>query len=314
MPTMNSRAVADEKANSKPPRSLYRPNGGRTAVPPPSSWLEIRLFYVRIVSCCAPEAVPHRLILSHLRRETGVTLDINGSRIPSSEPTSLALRRDRLDCSAMEVTYLSTDDVRLTGAVEFEVCDGDGNFILCGSLERMEAPWINGTIGFEGYHKSCDQDPKTGWSMSCFSAASSVFLQPKPGISSPSMEVYVAGRFAGSPLILTQTIELSQRKKVTSPAALKSILEDEEPSWTPKICTEENEGIHEYSQEMNVVGNGYRPEVWYSEGDDQLSWFNAGVRVGVGIGLGMSVGIGIGVGLLIRSYQATARRFRRRFF
>lgn len=311
---MNSMAVTEEKVKSKPPRPLYRLNCGGTAAPPPSSWLEIRLFYVRILYCCAPEAVPPRLILSHLRRETGVSLDINGSRIPSSEPTSLALRRDRIDCSAMEITYLSTDDVRLTGAVEFEVFDGDGNSILCGSLERMEAPWINGTIGFEGHRKSCDQDPKTGWSMSCFSAAPSAFLQPKFGISSPSMEIYVAGRFAGSPLILTQTIELSPRKKVTRPSVLKSILEDEETSGTPKICTEDNEGIHEYNQEMNAIGNGYHPEVWYAEEDDQLSWFNAGVRVGVGIGLGMSVGIGIGVGLLIRSYRATARNFRRKFF
>lgn len=58
----------------------------------------------------------------------------------------------------------------------------------------------------------------------------------------------------------------------------------------------------------------YYPEGWYVDEDGQLSWFNAGVRVGVGIGLGMCVGIGIGVGLLMRSYQATTRSFRRRFF
>jgi hypothetical protein len=57
------------------------------------------------------------------------------------------------------------------------------------------------------------------------------------------------------------------------------------------------------------------PESWYSEEDDgQLSWFNAGVRVGVGIGLGVCVGVGIGVGLLMRSYQATTRNLKRRFF
>ena len=51
----------------------------------------------------------------------------------------------------------------------------------------------------------------------------------------------------------------------------------------------------------------------YVEGDDgELSWFNAGVRVGVGIGLGICLGIGIGVGLLVRTYQATTRNFKRR--
>ena len=46
--------------------------------------------------------------------------------------------------------------------------------------------------------------------------------------------------------------------------------------------------------------------------DGEMSWFNAGVRVGVGIGLGACVGIGIGVGLLVRTYQSTTRNFRRR--
>lgn len=64
----------------------------------------------------------------------------------------------------------------------------------------------------------------------------------------------------------------------------------------------------------NNAGPTYYPEGWYQDEDGQLSWFNAGVRVGVGIGLGMCVGIGIGVGLLMRSYQATTQTFRRRFF
>ena len=46
--------------------------------------------------------------------------------------------------------------------------------------------------------------------------------------------------------------------------------------------------------------------------DGEMSWFNAGVRVGVGIGLGVCVGLGSGVGLLVRPYQSTTRNFRRR--
>lgn len=53
----------------------------------------------------------------------------------------------------------------------------------------------------------------------------------------------------------------------------------------------------------------------YADGEDgELSWFNAGVRVGVGIGLSVCLGIGIGVGLLVKTYQGTASRFRRRLF
>ena len=45
----------------------------------------------------------------------------------------------------------------------------------------------------------------------------------------------------------------------------------------------------------------YWPRTVYVDGEDgELSWFNAGVRVGVGIGLGIFVGVGIGVSLLGR--------------
>lgn len=50
----------------------------------------------------------------------------------------------------------------------------------------------------------------------------------------------------------------------------------------------------------------------YSDAEDSdLSWFNAGVRIGVGVGMGMCVGVGIGVGLLVRTYQSTSRSLRR---
>ena len=61
------------------------------------------------------------------------------------------------------------------------------------------------------------------------------------------------------------------------------------------------------------TGHGLYSQDMYPGEDGQLSWFNAGVRVGVGIGLGMCLGIGIGVGLLMRSYQATTRNLKRRF-
>ena len=67
-----------------------------------------------------------------------------------------------------------------------------------------------------------------------------------------------------------------------------------------------------YESDDKIGGQYYSEDMYYGE-DGQLSWFNAGVRVGVGIGLGMCLGAGIGVGLLLRSYQTTTRNFRRRF-
>lgn len=285
--------------NSHP--SIYRLTN--CAPSPPSASFEIRLFYVRF-SPCVVDAVPDLLTLSHLRRQTGAGLEINGSRIPASETASVSLRRDRIDRESSEVTYVSTDSVRVSGAVDFEVLDKE-DLVLCGLVEMVE----NGS--------------KLGWSMDCFAAAgSSVFFQPKLGISSPSVEVYVAGCCSGFPLILTKTIQLSPRRKPARHATLDAIPEDEETDKEQKklngfslghqpVAVPEEE-VDGYDSEGKLKYDIYS-ENRYSDDDGQLSWFNAGVRVGVGIGLGMCLGIGIGVGLLMRSYQATTRTFKRKF-
>nr|DAD47095.1 TPA_asm: hypothetical protein HUJ06_017032 [Nelumbo nucifera] len=229
----SSLAICLPKKNSNPNHSpKYAPFYSlmNDTASPPSSWFEIRLFYVRIAPCVV-DSVPAHLTLRHLRREIGVSLEINGSRIPASETASLTLRRDRLDKESSEVTYVSTDNVRVMGAVEFEVYDRE-DLILCGSLERMETAWNNGSVGLD-HHQGLENDPKTGWSMDCYTAASiatgsSAFFQPKLGISSPSIEVYVAGCCSGVPLILTKTIHLSPRRKSPRHGALDAIPEDEE--------------------------------------------------------------------------------------
>lgn len=265
--------------------------------------------------------VPEFLTIRHLRREIGVSMEINGSRIPASDTASLTLRRDRVDKEASEVTYVSTDSVRVTGAVEFEVYERD-DLMLCGSLERldMDSSWNNGGGGGDN---GLEKDSKTGWSMDCCIAAgvttgSSAFFQPKKGVSFPSIEVYVAGCCSCVPLILTKTIQLSPRRKVPRHAALDAIPEDEETGKENGVVRHRkfqatDPEVEEYDSERKIT-DGFQSEDYYIDEDGQLTWFNAGVRVGVGIGLGMCLGIGIGVGLLMRSYQATTRTFRRRFF
>ena len=64
---------------------------------------------------------------------------------------------------------------------------------------------------------------------------------------------------------------------------------------------------------MDIDYNSIYSRAEYIEGEDgELSWFNAGVRVGVGIGLGICLGIGIGVGVLMRTCQATTQNFKKR--
>ncbi|KAK4418566.1 hypothetical protein Salat_2269400 [Sesamum alatum] len=305
--------------------------------------LEIRLFYVRIVPC-AVDSLPDHLTLRYLRRELGVFLEINGARIPSSNAVSIALRRDRVDKDSSEVTYVTTDSIKISGPVEFEVCEEgkDLDLILCGSLQRADAAaaWNNGS--------ALENDSKTGWSMDCYVANAiatngrSTFFQPKIGICSPSIEVYVAGCCSGVPVILTKTILVSPRKKVSRQGMLDAIprmrrwegAKDFE-QWLlrqrkiavmimmdmlyyaiddhPFMYLFMEEDRDDFESDGKVIHNYYTEDMYPGE-DGQLSWFNAGVRVGVGIGLGMCLGVGIGVGLLMRSYQATTRSFRRRFF
>lgn len=71
--------------------------------------------------------------------------------------------------------------------------------------------------------------------------------------------------------------------------------------------------VPEYRKYEPESEEDYNSMYWrqpeYMDGEDgELSWFNAGVRVGVGIGLGICVGVGVGVGLLVR----TTRNLRRR--
>ncbi|RDX77954.1 hypothetical protein CR513_41837, partial [Mucuna pruriens] len=278
-----------------------------------SACLEIRLFYVRI-SPFLVDTLPDHLTLCLPRRHLGVSLVINAAPLPASDPAVLPLRRDRVDRHAAEVTYVATDTVRLSGSADFEVYENDALF-LCGSLERLHAEWGNGS----------------GWGMDCHVAAGSVgsgcsaFFRPRLGVSAPSIEVYVAGCCSGVPAILTQTIQMSPRRRVPRHATLDAIPEDEEMmvmmeknrvnGFLPnrKLLITGSE-VDDYDSDGKMGGNGFYTQDMYPGEDGQLSWFNAGVRVGVGIGLGMCVGIGIGVGLLMRSYQTTTRNFKRRFF
>ncbi|CAH8304799.1 unnamed protein product [Eruca vesicaria subsp. sativa] len=286
-----------------------------------SAWLEVRLFYVRL-SPCVVENVPDSLTLRHPRRDTGASLEVNGVRVPPSQTASLKLRRDRVDRESSEVTYVSTEAVRVTGSVDFEVYDKE-EMVMCGNLDRIEGAWDNGTVS----------DPKTGWGMDCYvamrnngsgsSSSTSAFFR---GVSSPSVEVYIAGCCGGVPVILTKTILASPRRKVARHVTLDAIPEDEDED--EEVEKEQEDNVTTADDEQRTIqmmksevdddyemkmGERYYPEGMYVDEDGELSWFNAGVRVGVGIGLGMCLGVGIGVGLLMRSYQATTSNLRRRF-
>ncbi|GAB2291299.1 hypothetical protein Dimus_025557 [Dionaea muscipula] len=297
----------------------------------PPLWFDLRVFYVRLSNFVIDDSTPESLTLNHIPLDPDTLLEVNGSRcsIHSDGMPSL-LRRDRVDKKSEEATFVSTDSIRLTGSVKFEVFNKE-QLVLTGILEMPNCnnDSIIGELKESGTGRQ--------WSLSCESeiVPGKGFLKGKhnkgPEYAAPAIELYIAGSFSGAPVILTKTLQLSSRKKINRKAKLDTI---------PEYETTESSSCHKYndaaqSQSSVPLPNGLDLQVaeygsykrddeeylrdvyWrradYMEGEDgELSWFNAGVRVGVGIGLGICLGVGLGVGVLVRTYQSTTRNFRRR--
>ncbi|XP_057965722.1 uncharacterized protein At1g01500-like [Malania oleifera] len=273
-------------------------------------WLYTRVFYVRVSEWEIDDSTPEYLILNHIPLDHHTLLELNGVRSSiDSDGVSTLLRRDRLDKKSEEATFVGTDCIRMTGNVKFEVLD-KGVLLLSGVLELSTN--VNGFIGEpKDYHQ--------GWRMNCEShlPAGVGFLKGKQymghELTSPIIEVYVAGCFSGNPIILTKTLRLSSGKRKMRKGMLDSIpksMGSECPKNFPSGVASQ---IPEYPNDKgeDEDNNNLYSRTECLEGEDgELLWFNAGVRVGVGIGLGVFLGLGIAVGLLARAYQGTTRNFR----
>ncbi|XVE93214.1 hypothetical protein REPUB_Repub01dG0171100 [Reevesia pubescens] len=173
------------------------------------AWLDLRVFYVRVSKCETDDSTPEFLTLNHVPLNPDTLLEVNGVRVGIySDGASTLLRRDRLDKKSEEATFVSTDSIRLTGSVKFEVFNKDA-LLLSGVLEFCDS---------NSYTEESRGSGQT-WSMKCESVITSGtgFLKAKqclsPDSASPTVEVYVAGSFLGSPIILTKTLQPSLRKK-----------------------------------------------------------------------------------------------------
>uniref|UniRef100_A0A7N0UPP4 Erythronate-4-phosphate dehydrogenase family protein n=1 Tax=Kalanchoe fedtschenkoi TaxID=63787 RepID=A0A7N0UPP4_KALFE len=287
--------------------SYYTPRKLSTA------WLDLRVFYVRVSNFVVDDSTPEFLTLNLIPFSPNTLLEVNGSRCGlHSDGVLSLLRRDRMDKKCEEATFVGTDSIRLTCKVKFEVLD-KAKLIVSGVLEMASS---NGSTVRESTQIS------EQWSMNCESqiAAGTSFLKGKQimghEIFSPTIEVYLAGCFNGTPIILTKSIQLSNLKKQNKLRALDAIPEDETSEYKSNATSGEDLQVSEYHNYKLESEEEHRDPYWrgeYIESEDgELSWFNAGVRVGVGIGLGVCLGVGIGVGLMVRTYQATTRKFRGR--
>lgn len=185
----------------------------------PVSWFDLRVFYVRISNLQVDDYTPESLTVNHIPLDPDTLLEVNGSRSSiCSEGVRFLLRRDRADKKTEEATFINTDSVRFTGNVKFEVLEGE-NLILLGVLEMCK------TDGFAG---ESNNNLKRKWTMSCELGASSILCFLRRSESVPlTIEVYVAGCFAGSPLILTKSLQISSRRRQARRPLLAAIPETE---------------------------------------------------------------------------------------
>lgn len=282
--------------------------------PKTSPWFDLRVFYIRVSNCSIEKTPPDYLTLNHIPLSPDTILEVNGRRSSIyADQVSSSLRRDRIDKSSEEATFVSTDSIKMTGSVRFEVYDRD-LLLLTGVLE------LRNSNGFTRETKKHSNK----WSMNCQTAKSACasFLKCKKNLKAdmniPTVEVYVAGWFCGSPIILAKSLQLGVLKKNRRMFPLGSIPEDEatevkkEEPPEDALQTSQHPSYKEESDSENEYCDIYRCLEYSEREDGELSWFNAGVRVGVGIGLGICIGTGIGVGLLVRMYRATGRNLKRR--
>jgi hypothetical protein len=201
---------------------------------PANAWLDVRVIYVRVSGCPLDDA-PESLTIRFPARSIGTAFEVNGGRISPSEEAVLVLRRDRVDTETAEATYVSTDNLRASGSVSFDVFNKD-EALLSGTIEQQqqqseEPPPAPGSAA------NAANSTNLEWEMECSCVVGQggcAFLKgrndssyPSMSLVHPVMEVCIVGRFSGMPVILSQTVQIVARRRVNRQITLAAIPESE---------------------------------------------------------------------------------------
>ncbi|XP_076887576.1 uncharacterized protein At1g01500-like [Bidens hawaiensis] len=227
----------------------YEPYGKRLI-----SWFDIRVFYIRVNNFMVDGYTPEYFTLKHRPLDPDTVIEVNGKRCTlQSEVGSCRLKRNRVDKRFEEATFVTTDSVRLSGSVKFEVLDGE-DVIISGALEMFDDKWS----------MSCE-------SMVC---GSYDFFKDKQTVGCDSMlpmiEVYVAGSFSGAPVILTKTLQMAGYGDFKNG---KDDYYDNSLMWSQREFMEGEDGALSWFNAGVKVGVG----------------LGLGVCLGVGVGVGLLV-------------------------
>ena len=174
---------------------------------------------MRISNYGVDESTPDNLTVRHHTLGPDTILEVNGrSRNGFNGSLSSSLRRDRADKRTEEATFVSTDKIRMTGSVRFEIYH-DSDILFSGILELIDDE---------------TKDSLKNWRISNLEVMASAvrFLMGNRRMDShsaaPIVDVYVAGCFDGSPVVLAKTLQIDimpnyhHRSRINRPVELRN--------------------------------------------------------------------------------------------
>jgi hypothetical protein len=229
---------------ASPPRLAYK---GAAQAESQVSWFDASMLYVRVTDCQQPLlVVPESLVMRFPAHDIGVCMEVNGARIPPSEEVSLVLRCSRHSSSGEapeavpDYMYVSTDNLRTSSTLEFEVLEQAESVVVSGTLEKKLVEPNSRPRAQWAMVSSCEVGPD---GCAFVKAKHKLFKHAGMGASLPSvagtaMEICVVGRFMGEPMILTHTVPLKRRHSFTSCGTLNAIPEDNEVDKPPHLAAE----------------------------------------------------------------------------
>lgn len=237
MPASKMLAAPPGDQRYESPSSM--PSPSPSPLTPTATWFEVRVLYLRVSSCPCQKA-PESLSMRYPPRCISTALEVNGARVAPSEEAVVVLRRDRVDPGSREVTYVSTEKLRVSGDVSFEVLH-KGDLLLSGSLSHSSSCTdllVHDDLESPGGSSqwSSSSDSQLGWNMDCTCSIETdgcVFLKARHDFrlaTPPTMELCVVGHYCGRPVILDQSVTLivrrrSMRRRLSN---LNVILEEDE--------------------------------------------------------------------------------------
>ena len=176
-----------------------------------SCWLDVKVVYARVSAPNIANSTLDCLLFACPPRGIVSELEVNGARIPPSDEAVLALRKDRIDTDSSEATFVSTDKLRLRSSLAFRVVH-EGEQLVAGEIScKGKSP--------------CGSDhAKTGWcqwvvdcTCTTSSSWSGFMVKSVQDLSDraiqPSVEICIVGRADGAPVMLTETVQLTARRR-----------------------------------------------------------------------------------------------------